>query len=107
MAPRPGIFTVTDAAAESPLSPLHLALLLNAYLGWAPSKFIIFLEGISLLIDSTGTCRFCNAKQSSIHSDKTTPQGACSCSFHCKSTCDVTTVVGFSDHIGDNLVLIT
>jgi len=36
------------AVAESPLSPLHPVLLLNAYLGWPSGNFFAFSVGISV-----------------------------------------------------------
>jgi len=120
LAPRLGVFTVLDlhkmgvlligceltgvpdsgrrlagwccCSAESPLSPLHPALLLNAYLGWTFGNFCAFLVGISVtsiasgrlvvglciegnrrgkshsgtvpLEDPMGICGFCKAKRS-------------------------------------------
>jgi len=85
---------VGGAVAGSPLSPLHPALPLNAYLGWTSGKFFVLSVGISvtsiasglqvvslclegnrqgkshsgtvLSIDPTGICRFCKAEQSSL-----------------------------------------
>jgi len=41
------------AVAERPLSPLHPALLLNAYLGWASGK-LLFLSGIPVTSIASG-----------------------------------------------------
>jgi len=73
----------SGAVAESPLSPLHPALLqevLNAYLGWTLDNFCAFYwhfslclegnwwgtshSGKVLLVDPTGICRFCKDKRS-------------------------------------------